>query len=76
MIVNKRSKLVALPKCKCICKIKGKPAKILKCIKTLLVVKAEKVYNFSLSTTAWSSIYSKTVKILVKVWNLYSINRK
>ena len=39
MIVNKRYKLVALHKCKYICKVKAKITKILKCVKTLLTVK-------------------------------------
>ena len=39
MIVNKRYKLVAMHKCKCICKMKAKTSKILNYIKTLLTVK-------------------------------------
>ena len=39
MIVNKRYKLVALHKCKYICKIKRKTTKIIKYIKALLTVK-------------------------------------
>ena len=50
MIVNKRYKLVALRKCKYICKVKAKTTKILQCIKTLLTVKLKnlKIYIYYL----------------------------
>ena len=40
MMVNKRCRLVALPKCQYIRNVKATTTKILKCIKTLFTVKA------------------------------------
>ena len=67
MIVNKRYKLVALQKCKYICKTNVKTNKILKCIKNLLTLKTYKIYTTFCCQRQLDHVYSNIVKILVKL---------